>query len=70
MQFRPTHSILKISFIVNSYIIITNNPKRQANVRVKANINTLLSINSISNADLNRLLVPTISNKSLLYNRD
>jgi hypothetical protein len=56
--------------MVNGYIVIANDLKRRANIRVKADISALLSINSISNADLNRLLVPIISNKSLLYSKD
>jgi hypothetical protein len=56
--------------MVNGYIVIADDPKRRANIRVKADISALLSINNISSADLNRLLVLIISNKSLLYNRD
>jgi hypothetical protein len=56
--------------MVDGYIVIANNLKRRANIKVKANISALLSINSISSADLNRLLVLIISNKSLLYSKD
>jgi hypothetical protein len=56
--------------MVDGYIVIVNDPKRRANIRVKADVSALLNINNISNTNLNRLLVPIISNKSLLYSRD
>jgi hypothetical protein len=56
--------------MVDGCIVIADDPKRRANVRVKADVSALLSINSISGADLNRLLVPAMSNESLLYSRD
>jgi hypothetical protein len=64
------NSVLKFSFLVDHYIVIINNLERGANVRTKANVSALFSIDSVSSVDLNRLLLSILSNKSLLYIRD
>jgi len=70
MQFRLIDSVLKLSFFVDNCIVIIDNPKGRANVKVKADVNALFNIDCISNIDLDGLLVSALSNESLLNNRD
>jgi hypothetical protein len=63
-------SILKFFFFVDHYIVITDNSEGGANVRTKADVSALFNIDGVSSVDLNRLLLSTLSNKSLLYSRD
>jgi hypothetical protein len=61
-------SVLKFSFLVDRCIVITDNSEGGSDVRTKADVSALFSIDGVSSVDLNRL--STLSNESLLYSRD
>jgi hypothetical protein len=63
-------SVLKFSFLVDRCIVITDNSEGGSDVRTKADVSALFSIDGVSSVDLNRLPLSTLSNESLLYSRD